>query len=514
MQDVSLNQLCELDLNAKLPPVRLSSIICTLSSESPEMIERMIYKGMGIARLNFTHGNHESHAKTIKNIREAGQSYYKRTGYEYPLAIALDTCGPDTRTGFIDKQFGDKVELKEGKLFRLTINETFREKGSSDAVFINYENIVNILKKGSIIFIDYGLIELKVEETLGDTLLCSIIRGGFLGSNKSVNFPNLENTLLLVSEKDKDDLLFGVEHKVDFIFASLTRNAAALDEIREILGERGKNIKIIAKIGNIQGFENIEEIVQKADGIMVSRGNLGVDFPIESIFTVQKHILGICKSVHKPCFCDNQVLNSMKTKLFPTYAEISDVANDVLYGGNCTCLSGNYMKPLKSLIITAKIIKEAEVLISKDQFYNILNLQKGPVEPIEGLAISTVSSSFQAMASAILVISDDETAAHLVSKYRPKCPIIGITINGITARQFRLYFGIIPLIFKPRGQNLSNDFAIRYALRYGKRRGFLKSGDTVSILIASESLVRVEYVRFKGDYDLSGPKIYCRNFST
>lgn len=448
MVDFRLNQLCKFNLNAELPPIRLTSIICTVHTESPEMIERMIYKGINIARLNFTHDNHDTHAQTIRNIRDAGLSYYERTGYEYPLAIALDTCGPDTRTGFIDEKFGDKVKLENGKLFRLTINETFRDKGSSDSVFINYQNIVNILKKGSTIFIDDGLIELKVEDTLGDTLLCSIICGGFLGSNKSVNYPNLENTLPLVTEKDKEDLLFGVKHKVDFIFASLIRNGEALDEIREILGENGKGIKIIAKIGNIQGLENLEKIVEKADGIMVSRGNLGVDLPLESIFTVHKHVLNICTLMNKPCFCADQVLNSMKTNPLATYAEISDVANGILHGGNCTNLSGNDKKPLSSLITAAKIVKEAEVLWSKDQFFNILNLQKGPVDPIEGLAISAVLSSFQAMASAILVISGDEIAALLVSKYRPKCPIIGITSSGMTARQFRLYFGILPLIFK------------------------------------------------------------------
>lgn len=530
MVDFQINQLCELKLKSELPPLRLTNIICTLHSESPAMIERMIYKGMNIARLNFTHGSHDNHTQTIRNIREAGMSYYERTGYENPLAIALDTCGPDTRTGFIDEKFGDKVELKNGKLFRLTINETFRDKGSSDAVFINYENIVNILKKGSTIFIDDGLIELKVEDTLGDTLLCIIICGGFLGSNKSVNFPNLENTLPLVTEKDKEDLLFGVKHKVDFIFASLIRNGEALHEIREILDENGKGIKIIAKIANIQGLENLKEIVEKADGIMLSRGNLGVDLPLESIFTVHKHVLNICTLINKPCFCANQVLNSMKTNSFPTYAEISDVANGILHGGNCTNLSGNDKKPLNSLITAAKIVKQSEVLWSKDQFYNILNLQKGPVDPIEGLAISAVLSSFQAMASAILVISDDETAAHLVSKYRPTCPIVGITNNGMTARQFRLYFGILPLIFKGNLSDSSNhnttlcicfystdhkssssEPAILYALRFGKRRGFLKSGDTVSILIASESLVKVQYVRFKEEYDLSGPKICCKS---
>ncbi|XP_033326401.1 pyruvate kinase isoform X2 [Megalopta genalis] len=486
-----LDHMCALDIESGGSFVRLSGIICTIgpASRSVETLEKMIDTGMNIARMNFSHGSHEYHAETIRNVREAQKKFSARSGINTPVAIALDTKGPEIRTGLLEGGGSAEVELVKGQTFKLTTDKSYAEKGNKDVVYVDYDNITKVLKVGNRVFVDDGLISLIVATVNPDSISTTVENGGMLGSRKGVNLPGVPVDLPAVSEKDKSDLQFGVEQEVDMIFASFIRNAAALTEIRSILGEKGKKIKIISKIENQQGMTNLDEIIEASDGIMVARGDLGIEIPPEKVNQAQKCMISRCNKVGKPVICATQMLESMVKKPRATRAETSDVANAILDGADCVMLSGETAKgdyPLECVRTMANICKEAEATIWQTQIFgDLLSKAIPPIDATHAVAIAAVEVSMKCLSSAIIVITTTGRSAHLISKYRPRCPIIAVTRFAQVARQAHLHRGILPLYYEeaPLSDWIKDvDVRVQCGLNFGKSRGFIKTGDSVVVV--------------------------------
>ncbi|XP_078036482.1 pyruvate kinase isoform X2 [Augochlora pura] len=486
-----LDHMCALDIESGGSFVRLSGIICTIGpvSRSVETLEKMIDTGMNIARMNFSHGSHEYHAETIRNVREAQKNFSKKSGINTPVAIALDTKGPEIRTGLLEGGGSAEVELVKGQNFKLSTDKSYAEKGNKDIVYVDYENITKVLKVGNRVFVDDGLISLIVTAVNPDSVSTTVENGGMLGSRKGVNLPGVPVDLPAVSEKDKSDLQFGVEQEVDMIFASFIRNAAALAEIRAILGEKGKKIKIISKIENQQGMTNLDEIIEASDGIMVARGDLGIEIPPEKVNIAQKCMISRCNKVGKPVICATQMLESMVKKPRATRAETSDVANAILDGADCVMLSGETAKgdyPLECVRTMANICKEAEATIWQTQIFgDLLSKAIPPIDATHAVAIAAVEVSMKCLSSAIIVITTTGRSAHLIAKYRPRCPIIAVTRFDQVARQAHLHRGILPLVYEeaPLSDWIKDvDVRVQCGLNFGKSRGFIKTGDSVVVV--------------------------------
>jgi len=486
-----LDHLCALDIDSQTSYVRLSGIICTIGPASVDVstLEEMIENGMGIGRMNFSHGSHEYHANTIKNLRQAEKNYSKRSGFPCSLGIALDTKGPEIRTGLLVGGGSAEVELKKGQTVRLTTDTAFAEKSTGENIFVDYVNITKVIKPENRIFIDDGLISIVAKNIGKDYIECVVENGGLLGSRKGVNLPGVPVDLPAVSKKDIDDLKFGVEQGVDMIFASFIRTAAAIHEIKSILGPAGKNILIISKIENHQGVKNLDEIIEASDGIMVARGDLGIEIPPEKVFLAQKAMIAKCNKVGKPVICATQMLESMIKKPRATRAETSDVANAILDGADCVMLSGETAKgdyPLVCVATMANICKEAEAALWQRQlFIDLSNKVEAPIDSAHGVAIATVEAATKCNASAIIVITTSGQSAYLVSKYRPKCPILAITRCAQVARQSHLHRAVVPLHYEagPLSDWLKDiDARVQFALEFGKSKGFIKSKDPVLVI--------------------------------
>lgn len=486
-----LEHLCALDIHSKASFIRLSGIVCTIgpASRDPDILVEMMESGMNCARLNFSHGSHEYHAETIANIRTAVDMYSKKIGMPYPLAIALDTKGPEIRTGLLEGGGSAEVELQKGQTIKLTTDKAYESKGTKDCVYIDYDNIQKVIQPGNKIYVDDGLMSLVVDSVQGSFLTCTVENGGTLGSRKGCNLPGIPVDLPALSEKDKSDLKFGVEQKVDIIFASFIRDGAALGEIRDTLGEEGKRILIVSKIENQQGMTNLDEIIEASDGIMVARGDLGIEIPTEKVFIAQKAMIARCNKVGKPVICATQMLESMTKKPRPTRAESSDVANAIIDGADCVMLSGETAKgeyPLDCVRTMANISKEAEAAIWSGEFFRDLSQTiTPPLDMAQSIAISAVESANKTLAAAIVVITTSGKSAHLISKFKPRCPIIAITRNPQIARQANLYRAILPLIYEaPRMDDWLRDVDSRlaYGIKFGKAQGFIRTGDPVIVV--------------------------------
>ncbi|RWS23548.1 Pyruvate kinase muscle isozyme-like protein [Leptotrombidium deliense] len=491
-KDSGLEHLAALNIDSNPETNRLTGIICTIgpSSRDVSKLVEMMHAGCNIARLNFSHGTHEYHKQTIDNIRSAIKEFSVQVGeFEAAVGIALDTKGPEIRTGLLSGGATAEVEMVKGNMVKVTIDDQFKEQGSAELIHVDYKNIVKVVIPGNRVYVDDGLISLLVKSVSDDHLICEIENGGMLGSKKGVNLPGVAVDLPAISEQDAKDLLFGVENNVDMVFASFIRNANGVREIRKVMGEKGKDIKIISKIENHEGVMKIDEIIAESDGIMVARGDLGIEIPTEKVFLAQKMMIAKCNMVGKPVICATQMLESMVSKPRPTRAESSDVANAVLDGADCVMLSGETAKgkyPIEAVKVMHAICLEAEAaMFSKQLFVELNRLTPTPTDTTTTIAIAAVNASLKSMAAAIIVVTTTGKTAHVISKYRPRCPIIAVSRFTKTTRQGHLFRGIFPLYYeKERSEDWTYDVdeRIQAAIDFGKKRKCLKPGNVAVVI--------------------------------
>merc|ERR1719198_2816569 len=347
---------------------RKSKIICTMgpSCWDTETLVKLIDAGLNICRLNFSHGDHEVHGATVKRIREAAAMRPKK-----PVGILLDTKGPEIRTGFFRPEVGPKIELTQGQKLKLVIDYSF--KGDNTCFAVSYDKLCTSVKPGNIILCADGSLSLKVESVGSDHVMTEVMNSCKLGERKNCNLPGVKVDLPVLQEKDIDDLVnFGIPQGVDFVAASFVQSADDVKMIRETLGPRGRNIKIISKIENEEGLRNFDEIVDASDAIMVARGDLGMEIPPENVFLAQKMMIAKCNLKGKPVVTANQILESMQGQPRPTRAEASDVANAVLDGTDCVMLSGETAAgefPVNAVTIMRRVCEEAEAVLEYSSLY-------------------------------------------------------------------------------------------------------------------------------------------------
>jgi pyruvate kinase len=479
-----LESLSQLDINSPPSAHRMSSIVATIgpSCRSIDILQNMIVAGLDVARLNFSHGSHDYHRQSIAIVRRAADNC------RHQVAIALDTKGPEIRTGLLTAGVNAEIELVTGQEITVTTDDVYSQQCSEQVLWIDYKNIASVVSVGQRIYVDDGLISLIVREKNVDGLRCEVENGGQLGSKKGCNLPGVAVDLPAVSERDIEDLKFGVAEGVDIVFASFIRNAEGIQTIRSILGEEGRNIKVIAKIENQEGLDRFDEIVDAADGVMVARGDLGIEIPAEKVFLAQKMMISRCNMAGKPVICATQMLESMISKPRPTRAEVSDVANAILDGADCVMLSGETAKglyPVKAIEVMHSIAREAESAIYHKQLFDELrSLTPRPTDTTRTVALAAVEASVNCLAAAIITLTNTGRSAQLMSSYRPRCPIVAVTRDAQLARQLTLYRGVYPVCDStPLDEDWVDDVDRRVWLAFdvGIGRRFFQPGSMVIV---------------------------------
>ncbi|MFD0716474.1 pyruvate kinase [Paenibacillus sp. GCM10027626] len=451
--------------------MRKTKIVCTIgpSSESLENTKKLINAGMNVARLNFSHGDFEEHGNRIKNIRQGAKELGKT------VAILLDTKGPEIRLGKLSEE---PIELEQGETITLTTEEIL---GDRNRVPVTYANLPSDVSVGSTILIDDGLIGLTVEAIKGTDIVCRIVNSGAIKSKKGVNVPGVNISLPGITEKDAGDIVFGIEQGVDFIAASFVRKASDVLEIRELLERHNAgHIQIISKIENQQGVDNLDEILEVSDGLMVARGDLGVEIPAEEVPLVQKMMIEKCNRAGKPVITATQMLDSMQRNPRPTRAEASDVANAIFDGTDAIMLSGETAAgkyPVESVQTMSSIAVRAESALQyREIFRKQANAQQKTVT--EAISQAVANSALDLEAKAIITSTESGYTARMVSKYRPKSPIIAVTPVEQVKRRLALVWGVIPVSGTPAS---TTDEMFDIAVRGGIDSGIVMLGDTVII---------------------------------
>ncbi len=448
-----------------------TKIICTLgpATDQPGILDALVQEGMSVARFNFSHGNYEEHEKRLNALREA------RTKYQKPIAALLDTKGPEIRV----KSFvNGKVELKPDQLFRLCSNDV---EGNEEQVSITCKDLYKDVSAGKRILLDDGLIEMQVEAIEKKDIICRVVNGGFVSNNKGVNVPDVHLSLPYVSDKDREDILFGIQKDFDFVAASFVRRAEDVLQIRKILNENGgKNIEIISKIENREGVDNIDEIIAASEGIMIARGDMGVEIASEEVPVIQKMIIKKVYEAGKKVITATQMLDSMMKNPRPTRAETTDVANAIYDGTSAIMLSGETAAgryPVESLQTMVRIATRTEQDIDyRKRFFGYDH--KASSNITDAICHATCTTAHDLNASAILTVTKTGTSARMISRYRPGCQIIGCTMDEKVGRQLNLSWGVRPLLIMEESDVIE---LFNHSVSNARDYGFLKPGELVVI---------------------------------
>jgi pyruvate kinase len=451
--------------------MRRTKIVCTMgpACESIEVLKEMMKAGMNVARLNMAHGELEDHSARIATIRQAAAE----TGSN--ISILMDIKGPEIRIGKLKEA---SYELKAGQALTFVTEE---QLGDGEKLWVNYADMPKVMEPGGVILLDDGLIELRVNSVDDKNVYCTVVNGGVIKPRKGVNLPGVRTTLPGVTERDVMHIDFGIKENVDIVAASFVRRAEDIIEIRRLLEEAGAgHIQIVSKIENQEGVENLDSIIKASDGIMVARGDLGVEIPVEDVPLIQKVMIDKCNAAGKPVIVATQMLDSMQVNPRPTRAEVTDVANAVLQGTDAVMLSGETAAgkyPIESVRTMATIaVKSEEIMEYGSNLYKEGFGKSSSVTEV--ISKSVVSSSLELDAKAILTPTESGFTARMVSKYRPKAPIIAITSDERVMRRLALVWGVTAI----NGDKVTTtDDLFAAALEAGKSTGTLEAGDTVVI---------------------------------
>ena len=450
--------------------MKKTKVVCTMgpNTNDKEVMRKLIQNGMDVARFNFSHGDHEEQKFRMDLLKELREEEHAHT------AILLDTKGPEIRTGLLKD--GKKVTLQEGNTFVLTMEDIV---GDDTKVSLSYKGLAEDVQQGTVILIDDGLIGLKVKEIVDQDIVCEIVNGGELGERKGVNVPNVPVRLPAITEKDKEDIKFGVEQDIDFIAASFVRNAECVLEIRAFLKELdAPYIPIIAKIENAEGIRNIDEIIRAADGIMVARGDMGVEIPAEEVPYLQKMLIQKCNNNFKTVITATQMLDSMIRNPRPTRAEVTDVANAVYDGTDAVMLSGDTAQgkyPVEALQMMVHIIENTEQHLDYDMILDKAgdHLKRGISSAI---GYSSVLAAANLKAKAIITPTVSGATARVMSNLKPIQPIIGVTPSERALRRMSIYWGVQAL--KSMECHTTDDICSE-AIEISKVKRCVETGDVV-----------------------------------
>ena len=448
--------------------LKKTKIICTQgpATDAPGVIEGLIANGMNCARFNFSHGDHSGHKKRIDAVKAAAQATGKI------ISLILDTKGPEMRLG----EFADgAVQLVEGNKFVL-VNDDIQ--GDASKASVTHKNLYTEVKVGDKLLLNDGLVELLIDEIRGKDIHTTILNSGKMSSRKRVAAPGVSLGLPAVSEQDERDIIFGIENDMDFVAASFIQRASDVEEIRKLIVKHGGHMEIISKIENLEGVKNIDEIINVSDGIMVARGDLGVEIPAEDVPIIQKNIIKKCNAIGKPVVVATQMLESMTVNPRPTRAEVSDVGNAIIDGADAIMLSGETAGG-KYPVEAAAMMNQIATRIEESLEYKEIFLNKGmhrKNSQTDAIAHATVQLAYELNAGAIITPTRSGYTTRVVSKYRPKAPIIAFTQTSQVARHLNLRWDVFPIPGTPWLDILQ---MIDYSANSALEKGYVQKGDLV-----------------------------------